>query len=542
MEGLTHCHEELASISKTNVEEKYRNCFGDEALEFCKHGSTLRACASLISGKLIPMEAHPLYCRPDRTLPGASDLAACITGFLGIERDIAVVLLESIGMSVPRINGSLSFNPSATNLLLAKTPNDGSRKIQVAHQFSIPIVNLAWVLDCLRNSCIIRSFDLPEYQSETSLSAIVLHKEDQGVASKMIHKQLESSEHSSADRDNPSTEAGMVKFQAEFFGSTEAMALAGRLLGDLQTQPPVPLEDLHTLKGQLNSSQMKDVVSADSLMTLAATQPIIDTHQSCANNEEALVALEERASLRKRPKLNKATIECQHKKTRVLSSRNRAHTGPSLDHPVKRPPREALVALSGFHSAQLKTLTMQLTSLKVPCISGADSHYEWDPKITHVVASGMKSTPKILAGLAAGCWILKPSYIEASVRAGRLVEEIKHEYGGAPKHWRLTSVSAFSQKWVVIVLPDQKDRILVQVINMVVAAGGGHIVNASVARRAKCDIVVTNENYMCRGDVQRFQAQGAKCVTWNYVRGLLFEPQTEAELLWRLTAPRSPVL
>lgn len=50
-------------------------------------------------------------------------------------------------------------------------------------------------------------------------------------------------------------------------------------------------------------------------------------------------------------------------------------------------------------------------------------------RATHLVAgSPVTRTPKVLEALAAGLWILKPSWIYACVEAGKQVPEATHEW------------------------------------------------------------------------------------------------------------------
>mmetsp|Transcript_36032 Transcript_36032/g.116355 ORF Transcript_36032/g.116355 Transcript_36032/m.116355 type:complete len:205 (-) Transcript_36032:117-731(-) len=51
----------------------------------------------------------------------------------------------------------------------------------------------------------------------------------------------------------------------------------------------------------------------------------------------------------------------------------------------------------------------------------------YDPRCRHVVVVNVKRTEKLLAGLAAGAWLLKPSWAEASAAAGAWLPEEAHE-------------------------------------------------------------------------------------------------------------------
>lgn len=51
----------------------------------------------------------------------------------------------------------------------------------------------------------------------------------------------------------------------------------------------------------------------------------------------------------------------------------------------------------------------------------------YDPSCTHVVVGMPTRTEKYLAACAAGKWLVWPSYLDASARAGRFVDEAEHE-------------------------------------------------------------------------------------------------------------------
>ncbi|TDH64999.1 uncharacterized protein CCR75_006055 [Bremia lactucae] len=53
----------------------------------------------------------------------------------------------------------------------------------------------------------------------------------------------------------------------------------------------------------------------------------------------------------------------------------------------------------------------------------------YDSNCTHIICSELKRTEKFVAGCAAGKWILKPSYLEASSVAGIFLDEIDFEWG-----------------------------------------------------------------------------------------------------------------
>ncbi|KNC55370.1 uncharacterized protein AMSG_11026 [Thecamonas trahens ATCC 50062] len=111
-------------------------------------------------------------------------------------------------------------------------------------------------------------------------------------------------------------------------------------------------------------------------------------------------------------------------------------TLPSLD--AKRAPS----LLERKASAQANKLTALGASVIPPT-------HDYDATATHIVLPKIATTAKFLSGLAAGVWMIKPSYIAASVSAGELLTDfVDYEYAGnavvrasgiwrgAPAYWR----------------------------------------------------------------------------------------------------------
>ena len=88
-----------------------------------------------------------------------------------------------------------------------------------------------------------------------------------------------------------------------------------------------------------------------------------------------------------------------------------------------------------------------------------DMHFNSD--ITHLIVGGEPTRgEKFLAACATGKWVLKPSYLFASMAAGAFVDELDHEWvpeefdssgkpanqlAAAPRRWRLRCDSQRAQ-------------------------------------------------------------------------------------------------
>jgi hypothetical protein len=96
--------------------------------------SVLWLCASLEANRPLVPAAHPLY-RPfrDQAVPGTAAGVACISGFLGLRRRLAILLLKCMGYIV-----DLTYREDAregtatTTLLLVNDLNDTGMKLEAA--------------------------------------------------------------------------------------------------------------------------------------------------------------------------------------------------------------------------------------------------------------------------------------------------------------------------------------------------------------------------------------------------------------------------
>jgi hypothetical protein len=102
----------------------------------------------------------------------------------------------------------------------------------------------------------------------------------------------------------------------------------------------------------------------------------------------------------------------------------------------------------------------------------------------------VKRVEKVLAACATGRWVLRPSFLQASIAAGRWVEEAEHEWqlkpGTAPtdltaaprrcrllvaKHGQLRK-GVFSDMRVQLTITDERKR---GIVSRVMSAGGAEI-------------------------------------------------------------------
>ncbi|KAL6782513.1 hypothetical protein ACKKBG_A07070 [Auxenochlorella protothecoides x Auxenochlorella symbiontica] len=172
--------------------------------------------------------------------------------------------------------------------------------------------------------------------------------------------------------------------------------------------------------------------------------------------------------------------------------------------PADLPSRPPCAALSGFHSEEQARLVAALRSIKVQCLPGNATH-SWSPRVTHVVAPRFLRTNKVLAGLAAGNWVVSPDWVWASAEAGACLDpepfELRGEGGaGIARHWRLRAQAGadgpFHGLKVAIGAmgkpgPTRHD------LRAIVTAGGGRLVPMKSAGQA--DLVLADKATLSKG-------------------------------------------
>lgn len=86
----------------------------------------------------------------------------------------------------------------------------------------------------------------------------------------------------------------------------------------------------------------------------------------------------------------------------------------------------------------------------------------FDAQCTHILVEKPSRSEKYLAGCASGKWILKPSYVDASLRAGKWEDETPFEWTAAdadrqdeatlglysaPRRWRTRFATDAASGW-----------------------------------------------------------------------------------------------
>ena len=117
--------------------------------------------------------------------------------------------------------------------------------------------------------------------------------------------------------------------------------------------------------------------------------------------------------------LEKKQNATKHRSKKAKMSSEQVTDEMTKDNKEKR---STHITLSGMHSDEQASLAKILKSLRVPFTIGTHS---FKPHFTHIIAPRLKRNQKCLSGLASGAWILDPSYVYASERAGSLmVDEV----------------------------------------------------------------------------------------------------------------------
>jgi topoisomerase (DNA) II binding protein 1 len=131
-----------------------------------------------------------------------------------------------------------------------------------------------------------------------------------------------------------------------------------------------------------------------------------------------------------------------------------------------RPPSSFKFLLSGLNAEQKASYVATLESLGATVYT-AD---HWTSECTHLIIIKPNRSEKCLAACAAGRWVLKPDYVAACSKAGKLLDEDRFEWGKPASgngrvnskdksctYWRARGGSAF-KGWKVCLIVDMKRK------------------------------------------------------------------------------------
>lgn len=115
---------------------------------------------------------------------------------------------------------------------------------------------------------------------------------------------------------------------------------------------------------------------------------------------------------------------------------------------------------------------------KIKALGGKVSEKDhWDESCTHLIIKEPNRGEKYLAAIASGVWVLKPEYMEESIKQGKFVNEEDYEWGNGPDdtyiakaapRWRLRlenylkpavdKVRGSFEGWNILLMVDPKKR------------------------------------------------------------------------------------
>jgi hypothetical protein len=190
------------------------------------------------------------------------------------------------------------------------------------------------------------------------------------------------------------------------------------------------------------------------------------------------------------PAVKKQRLENGNVKVTAESSKKKKYESIDEDEQprkVKKIEEKIFLFGNGLEKERKEFIELNLSGCKVLDICNG---YE---NCTHVIMKELKRTEKFFCSLAAGIWVLQPSYIYACVRARRLVDEKEYEWYqdssitsttanstkelwlGGPRYWREQHEMkgpVFANKTVFIYLAGNTS--LQEVLKKVIIVGGGN--------------------------------------------------------------------
>ncbi|KAH6581999.1 hypothetical protein BASA61_008746 [Batrachochytrium salamandrivorans] len=116
----------------------------------------------------------------------------------------------------------------------------------------------------------------------------------------------------------------------------------------------------------------------------------------------------------------------------------------------------------------------------------------WDTKCTHLIAFSVTRSEKYLCACASGKWILKPTFLLASQKAGKFVPEEDHEWNetdpldgaSAARYWRkeiqINGCKGSFFGFRILLLVEERKR---RGLSTVLRCGGAHVLSAKPSLR-----------------------------------------------------------
>ena len=215
----------------------------------------------------------------------------------------------------------------------------------------------------------------------------------------------------------------------------------------------------------------------------------------------------------------------------------------------RKPPR--LLSLSGMHTWQKDYCAPMARHLGLRLERTRE--HQWRPHITHIVTSQVRRCEKILAGMAAGVWILGSTWLEESHSKGEVLPEDRFEAvepagdlfaPGALAHWRRRRAErgegAFAGLRVGLhgKFRGGPKRPSAATLRNILQAGGAEVVPAN-APGALDFVVVPEEAAKAPPAVKALAEAGAPIVAGGYVTDWVAFPSTplEGHFLFGTSAP-----
>lgn len=364
---------------------------------------------------------EPVEKAADSVLSG-NCLVSC-TGFSGSDRKAIQLGIEAIGGKFSKemhLMGELK-----ARCLIAKDMHDASAKIKAAYEHGIPVVNYIWLLDCLSQRRSIHVSEKSVYQDSILMSWVFEddvvkdsqqeHEDNVAIA---IPASLETD-----DVDGVSRRNSDVLSQGESIQEDTATP-SGLSLG----VSDVVVEAEETSNGFRDDGGYN---AADHGQVQRGNE---GTHDIQSLKSQFKERIRKKDSSRKRKLRSPAHSEQKNNTTEQDMDTNKTHADGSIHTPLTRSqdlsqknlkmktlrtmPQTAAwhVGMSSMHSDEQQICIKALRGLDIHFTSGS---HTFEESFTHIIAPSIKRNQKCLCALAAGLWVVKPSYFTDSYEKAR---------------------------------------------------------------------------------------------------------------------------
>ncbi|KAH6586474.1 hypothetical protein BASA50_000429 [Batrachochytrium salamandrivorans] len=470
--------------------------------------------ASIEQNILLSPDSSVLYRPSMRTFPlRVSNMRIGITGYELSERFHLTRAIKLMGSTFCE-----KFSKSCHILVCHPTLGVGSAKFLKSKEWKVKVVDGSWVLSCLAEGRYVDcdDFVLPRDQSlprRQTRDSRVLDLEADGVLNAATTHQTRGRDGESGHLSGPPC-AVLATLRPLSSTPIPASMVLDNNEPTSESNLPLPLlqqkenqEVQHdwtdeyaifarkprsTSKRPLNMARDQHPTGHDSTTDIGLIKDkvgVVGYHDPDGLSEKRRLLDQAEQSMVKRAR------ETSHSSSGEALSLgvSRALSKQVLSYRDQLTPKPNSVPLLHFQFSAIQSHQRpEMTALAKQLGGTVTSMDTWDTKCTHLIAFSVTRSEKYLCACASGKWILKPTFLLASQKAGKFVPEEDHEWNetdpldgaSAARYWRkeiqINGCKGSFFGFRILLLVEERKR---KGLSTVLRCGGAHVLSAKPSLR-----------------------------------------------------------